>query len=161
MAGHVINPATKFEDPMSILSWVTSFNVSLLLPLKMRTAAILLQIIRWKLKIRIGNRAHCIQHAWIVKKSRSPLLPQNAPNMHILRNASSLSNPPHRYENSHAIRDHTVIPATRQSWHFRLYPNHFTFRLDLPLKLFAKTEVNPSFGFKPNFRSWLSSGLKL
>ena len=120
-----------------------------------------MQIIRWKLKIRLGNRAHCIQHAWIVKKSRSPLLPQNAPNMHILRNASSLSNPPHGYENSHAIRDHTVLPATRQSWHFHLYPNHFTFRLDLPLKLFAKTEANLSFGLKPNFRSWLSFGLKL
>jgi len=36
--------------------------------------------------------------------------------------------------------------------------NHFTFRLDLPLKLFAK---NLSFGSKPHFRSGLSFGLKL
>ena len=28
MAGHVTNLATKFEDPMPIRSWVTSFNVS-------------------------------------------------------------------------------------------------------------------------------------
>jgi len=33
MAGHVINPATKFEDPTTILSWVTSYNVSHWLPL--------------------------------------------------------------------------------------------------------------------------------
>jgi len=41
MAGPVTNPATKFEDPMTILSWVTSYNVSHWIPLKMRTAAIL------------------------------------------------------------------------------------------------------------------------
>ena len=37
MAGHVINPATKFEDPTTILSWVTSYNGSHWLPFKMRT----------------------------------------------------------------------------------------------------------------------------
>jgi len=32
MAGHVANPATKFEDPTTILSWVTSYNGSDWLP---------------------------------------------------------------------------------------------------------------------------------
>ena len=36
MAGHVYNPATKCEDPTSIRSWVTSYNVSLWLAFKMR-----------------------------------------------------------------------------------------------------------------------------
>ena len=35
--GHVANPATKFEDPTTIRSWVTSYNGSHWLPLKMRT----------------------------------------------------------------------------------------------------------------------------
>ena len=35
MAGHVANPATKFEDPTTIHSWVTSYNSSHWLPLKM------------------------------------------------------------------------------------------------------------------------------
>jgi len=30
---------------------------------------------------------------------------------------------PHRYGNSRAIWDHTVLPATRQRWHSRLYPS--------------------------------------
>jgi len=51
-----------------------------------------MQIIRWKLKIRLGNRAHRIQHASIMLKS---LIPHFYPKMHltftILRNASSLS----------------------------------------------------------------------
>ena len=38
MAGHVANAATKFEDPQAIRSWVTSYNVSRWLPLKMRKA---------------------------------------------------------------------------------------------------------------------------
>jgi len=29
---------------------------------------------------------------------------------------------PHRYWNSHATWDHTVLPATRQRWHSSLYP---------------------------------------
>ena len=37
MAGHVNNPATKSEDPVTIRSWVTSYNFSHCLPLKMRT----------------------------------------------------------------------------------------------------------------------------
>ena len=37
MASHVTNPATKYEDPTPIRSWVTSYNVSRWLPLKMRT----------------------------------------------------------------------------------------------------------------------------
>ena len=37
--------------------------------------------------------------------------------------SSSQSNLPHCYGNSHAIQDHTVLPATRQRWHSRLYPS--------------------------------------
>ena len=37
MAGHVTNIDTKFEDPTPIRSWVTSYNVSRWLPLKLRT----------------------------------------------------------------------------------------------------------------------------
>ena len=36
-----------------------------------------------------------------------------------VRNVTS----PHRYGNSHAIRDHAVLPATRQRWHSHLYPS--------------------------------------
>ena len=35
--------------------------------------------------------------------------------------SSSQSKLPRRYGNSHAIWDHTVLPATRQRWHSRLY----------------------------------------
>jgi len=37
MAGHVTNPATKFEDLTPISSWFMNHNVSRWLPLKMRT----------------------------------------------------------------------------------------------------------------------------
>jgi len=92
MAGHVTNPATKFEDPTSIRSWVTSYNVSHWLPLKMRRRPFcFMHIITWKLKIRLGNRAHCIQHAWIMLKS---LVSHFYAKMHltctILRNTSRL-----------------------------------------------------------------------
>ena len=36
MANHVTNLANKYEDPTHIRSWVTSYNVSRWLPLKMR-----------------------------------------------------------------------------------------------------------------------------
>jgi len=35
---------------------------------------------------------------------------------------------PHRYGNSRAVRDHTVLPATRQRWHSRLYPSQSRLR---------------------------------
>ena len=81
MAGHVINPATKFEDPTTILSWVTSYNVSHWLPLKMRTAAILFYA-NYKVKTQNSawepgsSHSACLSY---VKKTGSPLLPQNAP----------------------------------------------------------------------------------
>jgi len=84
MAGHVINPATKFEDPMSIRSWVMSYNVSHWLPLKMRTVAILFYA-NYKVKTQNSawepgsSHSACLNY---VKKYRFPLLPQNAPNMH-------------------------------------------------------------------------------
>jgi len=38
---------------------------------------------------------------------------------------------PHRYGNSRAIWDHTVLPATRQRSHSRLYPSQLRLVLDL------------------------------
>ena len=46
--------------------------------------------------------------------------------------SSSRSNLPHRYGNSHAIWDHTVLPATRQSWHFRIYPSRSWYSIKRP-----------------------------
>jgi len=84
MAGHVTNPATKFEDPTTIRSRVTRYNVSHWLPLFLRTAAISFYA---NYKVKTQNSAWepgsllsaCLNY---VKKSSSPLLPQNAPNMH-------------------------------------------------------------------------------
>ena len=39
---------------------------------------------------------------------------------------------PHRYGNSHAIWDHTVLPATRQRWHSRLYPSRKWYSIKRP-----------------------------
>jgi len=47
MAGHVLNPATKCEDPKTIRSWVTSYNVSRWLALKMRTRPLRMRRITW------------------------------------------------------------------------------------------------------------------
>jgi len=40
---------------------------------------------------------------------------------------------PHRYGNSHAIWDHTVLPATRQRWHSRPYPSRSWYSIKRPL----------------------------
>ena len=47
MAGLVINPATKFEEPTTFRSWVTSYNVSLWLALEMRTRPLRMRRITW------------------------------------------------------------------------------------------------------------------
>jgi len=47
MASHVTNLATKFEDPTPIRSWVTSYNVSRRLALKMRTRPLRMRRITW------------------------------------------------------------------------------------------------------------------
>ena len=39
---------------------------------------------------------------------------------------------PHRYGNSRAIWDHTVLPATRQRWHFRRYPSRSWYSIKQP-----------------------------
>jgi len=39
---------------------------------------------------------------------------------------------PHRYGNSRAIWDHTVLPATRQRWHSRLYPSRSWYSIKRP-----------------------------
>jgi len=35
----------------------------------------------------------------------------------------AVHNQPHRYKNSHAVRDHTALPATQQRLHYRIYPS--------------------------------------
>jgi len=52
MAGHVANFATKYEDPTIIRSWVTSYNVSHWLPLKMRTRPLHMCRITWSMSRR-------------------------------------------------------------------------------------------------------------
>jgi len=47
MEGHLHNLATKYEDPTPIRSWVTSYNVSRWLPLKMRTRSLRMRRITW------------------------------------------------------------------------------------------------------------------
>jgi len=47
MASHVTNLATKYEDPTPIRFWVTSYNVSLWLPLKIRTRPLRMRRITW------------------------------------------------------------------------------------------------------------------
>ena len=47
MAGHVTNPATKFEDPTTIRSWVTNYNGSPWFPLKIRTRLLCMRRITW------------------------------------------------------------------------------------------------------------------
>jgi len=47
IAGHVANPAAKFEDPTAIRSWVTCYNGSRWLPLKMRTRWLHMRRITW------------------------------------------------------------------------------------------------------------------
>ena len=47
MAGHMTNLATKFEHLMPIRSWFMSYNVSLWLPLRMRTRPLRMRRITW------------------------------------------------------------------------------------------------------------------
>ena len=47
MAGHVANLAAKFEDPTTIRSWVTSYNVFHWLSLKMRSRPLHMRRITW------------------------------------------------------------------------------------------------------------------
>jgi len=39
---------------------------------------------------------------------------------------------PHRYRNWNGIWDHTVLPATRQRWHSRLYPSRSWYSIKRP-----------------------------
>ena len=39
---------------------------------------------------------------------------------------------PHRYGNSHATWDNTVLPATRQRWHSRPYPSRSLYSIQRP-----------------------------
>ena len=84
--------------------------------------------------------------------------------------SSSQSNLPHRYRNSHAIEDHTVLPATRQKWYSCLYPSRSWYSIkrprrdarlscDLLLKIFLNVLLMTSLvkraGVHPNRWFWV------
>ena len=50
----------------------------------------------------------------------------------VYKYSSSQSNLPHRCGNSRAIWDHTVLPATRQRWHSRLYSSRSWYSIKRP-----------------------------
>jgi len=47
MAGHVVNPSTKFEDPTAICSWVISSDISHRIRLTMRLQPLRMRRITW------------------------------------------------------------------------------------------------------------------
>jgi len=47
MAGHTINPSTKFEDPMAIPSWVMSSDISHRIPLTVHLQPLRMHRITW------------------------------------------------------------------------------------------------------------------
>jgi len=55
MAGHVTNPATKFEDPTTIRLRVTSYNISHWLAVKMRTQPLRMHRIPWPVSRGVKN----------------------------------------------------------------------------------------------------------
>jgi len=65
MAGHVHNPATEFEDLTTIRSWVTSYNGSHWLALKMRTRPLRMRRITWPVS-RGSKTITC--HTWLDRR---------------------------------------------------------------------------------------------
>ena len=59
MAGHVVNPSTKFEDPVAIRSWVMSSDISHRIPLTMRLQPLRMRRITWPVR-----RGHFPPHIW-------------------------------------------------------------------------------------------------
>jgi len=49
-----------------------------------------------------------------------------------VKRSIAIRNTPHRYRNSHAIRNHTVLPATRQRWHSRPYSSRSWYSIKRP-----------------------------
>ena len=52
MAGYVLNPSTKFEDPTAIRSWVISSDISHRIPLTMRLQLLRMRRITWPMRRR-------------------------------------------------------------------------------------------------------------
>ena len=55
---------------------------------------------------------------------------------------------PHRYGNSHAIWDHTVLPATRQRWYSRLAPGTWP-RFSVVIHVPSLYPVEPTMSLSP------------
>jgi len=55
MASHMTNLTTKYKDPTTILSWVTSYNGSHWLPLKMRMRPLRMRQITWPVSTNNNN----------------------------------------------------------------------------------------------------------
>jgi len=62
MAGHVVNPSTKFEDPVPIRSWVMSSDISHRIPLTMRLQPLRMRRITWP--TRRGKFSAHIWNLW-------------------------------------------------------------------------------------------------
>jgi len=56
MAGPMINPSTKFEDPTAICSWVMSSDISHRIPLTMRLQPLRMRRITWPMLIFYHHR---------------------------------------------------------------------------------------------------------
>ena len=59
MAGHVVNPSTKLEDPTAIHSWVMRSDISHRIPLTMRLQPLRMRRIMWPMR-----RGHFFPHIW-------------------------------------------------------------------------------------------------
>jgi len=54
----------------------------------------------------------------------------------------AVRNTPHRYGNSHAILDHTVLPAIRQRWHCRPYRSRSWYSIKRPRGMSMLTQLS-------------------
>jgi len=59
MAGHVVNPSTKFEYPTAICSWVLSSDICRRIPLTMRLQPLRMRRITWPM-----HRGKFFPHIW-------------------------------------------------------------------------------------------------
>jgi len=129
---HFWNPRPRFAYSLYNFYWVTTtikgrYSFTLERSHVSRFLAIwrpfcFMQIIRWKLKIRLGNRAHRIQHASVMLKS---LVPHFYPKMHLddywrplFRNPSSLKRSGDVFRQTAAMRTN-LYSASYVNWQHR------------------------------------------
>jgi len=96
MVSHVINFATKYEDPTPIRSWVTSYNGSHWLALDMRTRPLRMRRITWP----VSRGSKQLHHG--LRGSASPVLTATG----FVNGRWQFSTPP---QNKHPLSDHQKI----------------------------------------------------